>query len=149
MGAAAWLMNLDFGGSLAGASVSTPTPDVVSGGFIQAFELALAERRRKEKELEELEYEAQFIQDSLDRKLAFEFRKQEKEELKLKEYKRIKLLAEKHQQEVVQLGDNVRKALDRAIQKESYSALEALDREIKRAREEEEFIRQAIWLFYD
>ena len=120
-----------------------------TGGFIQAFEIALAEREAKEREIEQLEYEAQQIQDSLDRKLAFEFRKQEKEELKLKEYKRIKKLAENHKKEVLELGDRVRKALDRAIQQETFSALEALDREIRKAREEEEFLTKSVWEFYD
>ena len=115
-----------------------------SGGWWYAYDFEYEQRKRKKKELEALEAKAKQIQDAIDRELAKELRKQEKEQERLAELKRLAKLADKHKEELEQtLSQKAIFAVEQAIIKGTYSAMERLEREMRKAKEEEEFLLNA------
>lgn len=119
-------------------------------GFFNAFDV---ERRRAlslRKKRKELLDRAENIEDTLDRALAIEIQKQESEDDRQAELRRLGNLAQAHREHVTEelYGDRVVTALSRAIAQGNYSALEALEREMIRVKEEEEFLLTAARIFY-
>ena len=116
--------------------------------FALRYEQELSRRSKKRREQEELEQEAREIQDRLDRDIALLLREQEAKDAKRDELARVKQLAEilSAKEAAEQYGERVAKALERARIQGNFSALEALDREIQRARAEEEWFITAIAL---
>lgn len=118
--------------------------------FFNAFDV---ERRRAlslRKKRKELLDRAENIEDTLDRALAIEIQKQEFENDRQAELRRLGNLAQAHRENVTEelYGDRVVTALSRAIAQGNYSALEALEREMLRIKEEEEFLLIAARIFY-
>ena len=111
-----------------------------SGGWWYAYDLEDRKRRKKKKELLKMEEKANKIQSELDKELALELRKEVENQLRIEELTRLTKLAQEHEQEVHDLGERVTKAYQRATIQYNYSALEALEREIQRAREEEDWL---------
>ena len=151
------------GGSFA-ASGSTVTitvslgPEPVSdeqpsGGwkFLSSYESELQRRRTRKKERDELEAETEQIQDELDRNIALLMREQEAKDDKRKDFERLADLARQSAdlEAARQYSERVATAYARAIDKGTFSAVEALDRELSRAREEEEFLLTALLLLAD
>ena len=139
------------GGSDASNAFSVTVTEVVAddetptGGFWFDYDRELRKRKQERKERERLEEEAKQIQDRLEREIALEFRKQETELARVKELKRLAVLAEEHRKAIhANLSDKVIKAADRAVRQGNYSAMEAFEREVFRAREEEEFLIMAL-----
>jgi hypothetical protein len=117
--------------------------------FALQYERELARRRQRKEEQERLEEEAEQLQDKLDREIALLMREQERQDAKRDEIARVKQLADmiSAKEAAEQYGERVAKALERARMQGNFSALEALDREIQRARAEEEwFISTAMKL---
>ncbi len=85
------------------------------------------------------------IPDPLDREIGQLLRAKEAKDNRAGELQRLKSLAEQFDTADAQriFGPRVAKALERAVRQGNYSALEALDRELKRAHEEEQFILHA------
>jgi hypothetical protein len=145
MAALGWLINLDFAATpLETVAVAEPEQSA-TGGFWFAFDQEMVRRDRERKKRQRLEEEAEKIQDKLDRELVIELRKAADERDRLDDLRKLSLLAEKHKKTIANnLSERVMLSLERALAKGNYSALEAFEREIKRAREEEEFLMSAV-----
>lgn len=139
-----------WGTSWSAATVAeTPT----TGGwlFLNSFEAELQKRRERERRRKELEAEVDGIQDELDRDIAQLLHEQEAIDQRKADLERLGQLA-RVQADIDaarQYSERVAKAYERAVEKGTYSALEALDRELSRAREEEEFLVLAMMLLAD
>lgn len=124
------------------------TPDQPTGGwpFLSTYERELSRRREEEVKRREIEEESEHIQDALDRDIAILLRKQEAEDAKKAEMARLLALAKQNAdlQAAREYSERVARAFERAVKRGNFSALEALDRELKRAQEEEEFLLIAI-----
>lgn len=137
-------------GSFAGREevvvVVPPAAAVVTGGasFWSSYEAHAAEKTRAKKKRKKLAEAAEALQDKIDRELAIELRKDADERDRLEELRRLTKLAEAHAQTIRQtLSDGAIAALDRAINHGHYAAMEALERHLRRAKEEEDFLLQA------
>jgi predicted ribosome quality control (RQC) complex YloA/Tae2 family protein len=130
---------------VAAAAVAEERP---AGGwaFYNDYQAELQRRRRRERDRQRLEEETEQIQDELDRAIAQELRKQERLDDKRKDYERLAELAKANAdlEAARQYSERVATAYARAIEKGTYSALEALDRELQRANEDEEFLVTAV-----
>lgn len=138
---------IGFRNSGANYSGKTPQPIVIpddqaTGGwlFLNLYEAELQRRKREEEEREEI---LEQIEDSVDREIAAILLPQMARD---DELQRLKELAQREADLTAAqaYSDRVSKAYLRAVSKGNYSALEALDRELQRAREEEEFLMLAI-----
>lgn len=124
----------------------TPTT-TFTGGFWYAYEKEVLRRKQEQRKRDELEEKARQLQDKLDREIALEYRKREAEQARIDELKRLTRLAEQFQETIQkELSDKVIIAAERAIKQGNYSAMEALNREIDRAKEEEMFLIDAAML---
>ena len=108
--------------------------------FLNEYEAELIRRRARDRRLRELEEETERIEDKIDREIAQLLRVQEAKDEKREDFARLAKLAKDHAdiEAARQYGDRVARAFARAIAQGNYSSLEALDRELKRARDEEE-----------
>jgi hypothetical protein len=106
----------------------------VSGGFLGAWDAwrANSERRKRKEEREAAEIEA--IPDPVSREIALELREADRRA----ELARLADLAEKFPATID--NSRVQAAYTRALERQTLAALEALDRELLRMREEEEFM---------
>lgn len=114
------------------------TDEQSSGGWIFGYDAEIARRRRRKQEREELEQETEEIEAPVDREIAQFLREQEAKDERREELERIRELARTHASEVRDYGEKVSKALDRALEKATFSAAEALERELERARTDED-----------
>lgn len=127
------------------AEFTTVSTDQPSGGWWYAYDHEYRRRERERKALQEAEDRTEQIQDDIERAIAKELRKQEAEAYRLKELQRLSTLAEQHSKELQEIASESAKiAAERAIRQGNYSAMEALERELYRMREEEEFLLQAV-----
>lgn len=142
-------ISLDAGGlTLTGQTVDISLPvanEVIPGGFWFAFEQAQLRRKKKLREIEEAEEEAQSIKERMDREIALLLREQERQDTERQEQQRLRELARRYATDRAQdlYGERVAKAMARAAVQGNFSAIEALVREAKRAQEEEIFLLQA------
>ncbi|MCP4985241.1 MAG: hypothetical protein GY928_03960, partial [Colwellia sp.] len=121
-----------------------------SGGFFFDYDRLQYKRKKERKRLDDLEEEAERIKNKLDKKLALEFRKKEREESRVKELQVLTRLAKDHKAEVERVfNEKVIKAANRAIIQGNYSAMESLERQIKQVREEEEFLLEAARIYFN
>lgn len=120
-------------------------------GFLNHYELDLKRRRKRDKERRELEEQTERIEASLDRDIAQLLREQEAIDDKRQDFERLAKLAKENAdlEAARQYSERVAKALERVIAQGNYSAIEALDRELKRAQEDEEFLLLSITLLVD
>lgn len=128
-----------------GASVAAQQETAYSGGWTEfslGYDRELHRRRQLQQELAERSAQTQQITDPVSKEIGEFLRKQEAEDERRQELERLKVLASrfKAQQAKDAYGQRVAKALERAVEKQTFSALEALDRELQRAQEEEEFL---------
>ena len=142
-----WVINLGFA---AGATTAVVVEETFSGGFFFDYDREQFRRRKERKRLEELEEEAQKIQDDLDKALALEFRKKEREESRIQELQVLTRLAREHKAEVDRVfNENVIKAANRAIMDQGFSQMEMLERLIDKQQQEEEFLLEAARIFFN
>lgn len=115
-----------------------------TGGWWYTYDLEYEIRERKRKKRERLEVKAEEIKDTLDRALAIELRKQDKERDRISELRRLSQLAQKHQDELRKtVSHKALQAAEAAFKSGSYSMLERMERELARSKEEEEFLIHA------
>jgi predicted RNase H-like nuclease (RuvC/YqgF family) len=116
-----------------------------AGGWWFGYDQEIQRREEDERlRLKRLE-EAKQIKDKLERELALEYRKIEAEESRKAELNRLRKLSERHSREIRDnLGERVYNVVERAVVQQNFSAMEALDREMKQIREEELFLMQAL-----
>ncbi len=123
------------------AVVSTDSTVAPSGGFYGAYEDWAARRRRRERQQLEAEQAAQAIRDAIDREIAELLHAQETEDAEREELDRLAALVKANADRQAQdaLNERVQVAFTRAAAQYNLSALLALDREMQRQFEEEEF----------
>ena len=135
------------GGITVGDAVEEET---LSGGFFFDYDREMYRRKKEERKRQELEEAAKQIQDEIDQQLALEFRKKEKEQQRINELQRLTRLAEKHEKSIrKEFSNDVIIAAERAVKQGNYDAMEALERRLRMAKEEEEFIIQAFTMIYN
>jgi hypothetical protein len=116
-----------------------------TGGFFFDYDREILKRRKDREEREELEENAEDIKEDLDRAIALEFRKKESDQARINELERLSDLAKQHQTEIKEkMSDRVIMTVERAIEKGNFSAMEALDRQLKGVKEEETFLLDAM-----
>jgi hypothetical protein len=120
---------------------SEPDTSAPSGGFLGAYDAWRAQRDRNERRRQEEAEEVEAISDEVSREIAKELREEER----LEELRRLARLAEVYPATDIQ-DAKARVALERALERQTVAAFEALDRELRRAREEEEFVLLAVLL---
>jgi hypothetical protein len=125
--------------SLGPAPAPPAQDETFSGGFFVAFEREQARRRKRQKELDEAEEAAKEIQEALDREIAQLLHQQEREDERRAELDRLKGLVAKFDRIDDDTNERVVKAFARARAQANVSAYLALERELQRAAEEEEF----------
>lgn len=123
-------------------------PEQGGGWWPYWWERERALRERKRRLREQLERETEEIQEALDREIARTERELEAKDDRAAELARLKAAAEKAGKELAETeyNERVAAALERAVTQGNYSALEALEREMRRAEEEAEFFAVAITL---
>lgn len=128
------------------------TPEQPTGGWLfqNDYDSELARRRALRRKLKKLEEEDEQIQDAVTREIAQILRQQQAKDERRDELKRLGELAKRSADlEAARLyGERVATAYARALSKGTYSALEALDRELARAREEEEALSLMFMLLH-
>lgn len=128
----------NFDGSAPVVVVESP-----SGGwltFLNTYEQQLVRRREERKKQQQLEEETEQIPDDTDRQIAQLLREQEAKDARRAELQRLSELVEQNAsvEAAKQYSEKVGAAYARALTQGNYSALEALERELRKAREEEE-----------
>lgn len=114
--------------------------------FLNTYEHRLANRRDEERRRQEAE--ADEIEDKLDRQIAELLRKQEAQDAKRAELEQVAALARQNAdlESARQYSERVGRAYQAVLEKGSASAVERLERELKRAKDEEEFLMLVIML---
>jgi hypothetical protein len=110
-----------------------------SGGFWFDFDHEREHRARKRREEEEREQEARALQDKVDAEIAMLLARQDAEAERKAELDRLQSLVKAHSNAQLELSDRAKIAYVRALTQANFSALEALDRELQRQIEEEDF----------
>jgi hypothetical protein len=140
IGAGALVGSIDLGLGVTGTFV--PVQSEFSGGFYFAFERETERRRRERRKREEAEEETQQLQDDIDREIATLLHQQEAEDAEAQELNRLKAMvaqfADKAAEEA--MTERVRTAFVRANAKQNIASYLALEKELNRAMEEEEFM---------
>jgi hypothetical protein len=140
----------DSNGFTVTVTLAASVAEEATGGwnFYVAYEQHTKARRKKLKEQEQKQAETQQIQDRTAREIAELLRKQEAIDERRAYLERLGQLAKEQPdlEAARAYSDRVAQAYQRAIIQGNYSALEALDRELQRASEEEEFMLQALLL---
>jgi len=127
-----------------GVTVTAAAEDSATGGWWFAYDYELRRKDEKKKKRQELRRKAEEIQEDVDRELVQALQAKAEEEDRLAELKRLSNLAEQYRDELnLVLSDRAIQAAEQAILKQTYSALERFERELARAREEEEFLLMA------
>jgi hypothetical protein len=119
----------------------SPSTDVFSGGFLYEYERGFQRRLREQRELDDAEAATREIANEIDREIAQLLHAQEQRDLERRELERLSRLVTEYTdaQAADALNERVQKAFLRAQVQLSTSALLALDREVQRQMEEEEF----------
>ena len=129
-------------------SVTPPTGGL---GFMQLFERELEEREVEQRKRDQRLIESRRIDDQVDRDIALLFREKEALSAREAELERLGELvkANAELERSQEQGERVQKAFKRAVSQGNFSAIEALDRELARSREEEEQMLFAIMILLD
>jgi hypothetical protein len=115
-----------------------------TGGWWFAYEQEMYRRKDEERRRRKLEEEAELLQDKIDRELIKELQAKEREKERIAELKRLAAIAERNIETIQrELSPEVLAAAESAILKGTFSAMEKFERELRRAKEEEEFLAVA------
>lgn len=131
--------------------VATEQP---SGGwlhFLNTYEQQLQRRRKRHEQRKELEEETEQIQDATDKEIAQLLRRQEAKDDKREDLARLASIAKANAdlESARRYSASVASALEKALANESRRALIALDNELKKAKQEEEFLALAMLMFLE
>lgn len=126
--------------SAVAVSVDAPT-----AGWWNLYDLEMVRRERERKKRKKLEEEAEQLQDTIDKELVKALLAEKKNQDRVAELKRLSALAERHMSRVeATVSPAVMQAAEAAITRGNYSAMERFERELRRAKEEEEFLAMAV-----
>ena len=119
-----------------------------SGGYEYwiRYEQEYYRRKEEEKRRRKALKKAKKIKNKLDRELAIEQRKIEAEDARKAELTRLLRLTEQFIDELSYNNDRMREVIQAASDRQTFSTMERMEREITRMREEEEFMLNAISL---
>ena len=118
--------------------------DTTPGTWWYAYDREASYRKSSRKKQKSRDVKAEQVKDALDRKIAQELRAQERQAERFAELRRLSLLAAQHEIALQQeLSQDALLAVQRAIKEGTFSALEKMEREIAKSREEELFLLQA------
>lgn len=122
-----------------------------AGGFVVAYEREQARRLRERKRRRELEEESERIEEETTREIARLLREQEAKDARRAELQRLSQLVDTYARRgpETELSERVQKAITKAATKGTNWALYALERELQRAAEEEQFLLQAMKAFIE
>lgn len=124
-----------------------------AGGFIAAYQRELARRRREREKRRKLEEESERIEEETSREIARLLREREARDARRAELQRLSDLVARFARgnDEAALSERVQKAIRKAAEKQTAWSLFQLEREMRRALEEEEFILRAlkVWIEYD
>lgn len=122
-------------------SATQQETETFTGGFFVSFEREMERRRRERRKRQEDEEEAQRIAEDRDRQIAAFLHEQEAKDAERDELARLGSLVTQFadSQAQVAFNERVAKAFARALAQQNASALLALEREVGRQMEEEEF----------
>ena len=148
MAALGWLLNLGFAAGTAAEAPQQVETTTGGWGFWYQWDRENERRRQDAKTLRRKKRQAEQIENELDRKLALAQRELEEKELRTKELARMTKLVERHRHEVSQISDRIDEIYQKAVEKRTYSAREQLDREIRKLREEEDFLIMAAEIIF-
>jgi len=130
-----------FLGSL---STTQESEEAYSGGFWFGYDLEYRHRQKEEEERKKRREKVKRLKDKIDREIAERLQKEENEQDRINELKRLADLVEKNKRIILaQTNEKVVKAANRVIKQKNYSAMEALERELKMLKEEELFLIEA------
>jgi hypothetical protein len=130
------------GGIQAGDAVEEETN--TGGWFWFKYEQEQLRKQEKRRQQEEKLKKAKQIQDKIDRELALAQRELEEKELRESELKTLTVLVEQFEDEIQQLtNERISQVAQEAIEQNTYSRMERLERELSRYKEEEEFLLMA------
>lgn len=119
--------------------------------FLNTYEQQSARRREEARKRRELEEETEQIEDSTDREIAQLLRVQEAKDAKRANLARLTELARQNAdlEAARQYSERVAKAYQAVLEKGSIAAAERLEKELRKAREEEDFLLLAIMLLIE
>lgn len=122
-----------------------------AAGFYWEYRREQERRKRERKRREELEEETRQIEEETSRKIAELLRKQEAEDARRDELARLSALVARHASRAseAELGARVHRAVAKAAEKRTVWALFQLERELRRAQEEEDFLMEAARIIFD
>ncbi|GAG42792.1 unnamed protein product, partial [marine sediment metagenome] len=140
--------------SLAAAITASPTiavtadavavDDAASGGFWDDFERELTRRQKDKKERLKRKEKAKKLADKLHRELALAERAIEDEAERKAELARINRLVANSQQRIIALGsERLNMVMAEALERQTFSTMERLERSLIQVREEEQFLLMA------
>lgn len=122
-----------------GAATVQPSGGWEPRHFLYAYEAQLRRRREEEERQRQLLKESKAIDEPISREIAELLRKQEAIDAERADLARLKGLVAQYRSEGIQdLAPRVAAAYARALAQENFSALQALDRELRRQLDEEE-----------
>lgn len=136
---------------VSGFDVAPQTAERNAGGFIYAYQRELIRRKRERERRRELEEEAERIEEETTREIAQLLREQEAKDARRAELQRLSQLVDSYARRTAEaeLSDRVQRAIDKVTSKGTTWALYALERELQRAIDEEEFVLKALQAFIE
>ncbi len=136
-------------GDFTRAADTTPAAPVdtqKSGGWIYLWQGELKRRKDDEEKRRKERERALAIKDKLDRELALAERKIESETARRAELARVNRIAAQYRRDIIATYPETERALTESLERQTFSTMERMEREINRAREEEEFLMQAAYI---
>ena len=119
-------------------TVGDVAEEASTGGWFDYDSEMLRRKREEEKRQKQLE-EAERLE-GINRELAIEFRRLEAEEARRTELQRLTDLAERNQAEIISEREEIDLLIRRAVKLKTFSAQEHLERELRKMREEQQFL---------
>jgi hypothetical protein len=122
-----------------------PQPDEDNSGgwgFLVQYELERRRKAERERRRRQLQEETEQIEAPVDKSIAQLLRKQERKDERRDEINRLKELvkSDRNQKAASAYNSKVGEAFRAAMERGTFSTLERLERELRRAQEEEEFM---------
>ena len=122
-------------------------PEVTGGGWAAQYfyDKYVEQRREREEEREKVRVQVESIEDDTDAQIARLLHKQIEQDARRSELESLEALVkstytERQERLALEYNERVAKAYVRAATQANFSAMEAFEREMDRAREEEEFL---------
>ena len=107
------------------------------------YDRELKRREAEQKRRKKAEKKTRKIKDDLMREIAEEQRRIEAEEARIAELTRLTRIAEENKEALIATNEALARSIEVATERQTFSAMERLERELARQKEEEEFLLMA------